>query len=256
MYIGETRTDDETTNLTITATCLQSSTAVGDGHKFRQFGIWELDFVTDGGAVALASLDLTVDLFKNGEKVFALQGGGRHFEVIDNSLTVYGGRASGVVTDLDTAATAGTDVFVVPDANLAPFAFLESTTAGDANALWQIAENGPYVEVQDNDSPGGDELYIDEDGTGPSKFLTVSTTGTDLFVPCSDGSFILVTHSATAATAGVATHFDDDATNTYERLLFVSPTDADATFTTVGGIDKPYTQPDATTTTVQVLAFL
>jgi hypothetical protein len=137
---------------------------------------------------------------------------------------------TGVVTDDDSAASNGTDVVIVP-IGAGPFAYLESTMAGNADTYFEVGDGGPKCPVNDNDSPGSIVLYIDEDATDADKrFLCVSPTGDDLFVPCSDGSCIRVAHDASAASNGVAVHIDDNASNAYEKLLFVSPTDADATF--------------------------
>lgn len=140
---------------------------------------------------------------------------------------------TGVVADDDDAATNGVAVYVVPVGGTAPSAYLESTAAGNADYLYAIGNGGPTVTVNDSDSPGGVQLYFDEDATNAdSRFLCVSPTGADLFITASDGSVIRVKHDASAASNGVAVYGDDDASNNYERLLFVSPTDADGSYTT------------------------
>ena len=140
---------------------------------------------------------------------------------------------TGAVVDDDSAASNGVAVYVVPVGGTSPAAYLESTAAGNADYLYAIGSGGPTVTVNDNDSPGGVQLYFDEDATNAdSRFLCVSPTGADLFVQASDGSMIRVKHDASAASNGVAVYGDDDASNNYERLLFVSPTDTDGSYTT------------------------
>ncbi len=134
-------------------------------------------------------------------------------------------RPSIIMTDDDSAASNGTDVVIVPSSD-GVTAYLESTTAGDADAVFQLGVGGPFVNINDNDSPGSTVLYFDED-TGD--FLAISPTGGDLLVPVSDGTFIRVKHDASAASNGVAVHFDDDGATASERFLFISPSDADAT---------------------------
>lgn len=140
---------------------------------------------------------------------------------------------TGVVADDDSAATNGVAVYVVPTGGTSPLAYLESTAAGNADYLYAIGSGGPTITVNDNDSPGGVQIYFDEDATdADSRFLCVSPTGADLFVQASDGSMVRVKHDASAATNGVAVYGDDDAANNYERLLFVSPTDTAGSYTT------------------------
>ncbi len=152
--------------------------------------------------------------------------------VADLSQTINGAIVStGGVVDDDSAASNGTDVIIVPEAN-GQMAYLESTNAGNANVLFTVGNGGPSVTMFDNDAPGSIILYFDEDATADSRFLCVSPSLTDLFIRCSDGSFLRVAHDASAASNGLAVHIDDDASNTYERLLFISPTDTAGTYTT------------------------
>jgi len=134
----------------------------------------------------------------------------------------------GLVDD-DGAAANGTDVLVAVNAD--GTAFLNSTTANNADTVAQLGNGGPVIQVDDNDAPVGVALYFDEDGededNGVGRFLCVSPTGADVLVAASNGTFVRVYHDADAATNGVAVHIDDDAANKYERLLFISPTDTD-----------------------------
>lgn len=174
------------------------------------------------------------------------------------------GAATGAVTDDDSAASNGTAVNVVPT-NEGEMAYLESATANNADAVYAVGSGGPTLVVNDNDSPGGVQLYFDEDAANAdSRFLAVLTNygAVDHFVRLSNGEMIRVKHDASAASNGVAVYFDDDAANNYERLLFVSPTNADGSFTTddtvgpVSSSDLPLTEVAAATNLSSVTARL
>lgn len=139
---------------------------------------------------------------------------------------------TGAVQDDDSAASNGTAVNIVPENN-GIFAYLESTTAGNADTTFLVGADGPAVVVNDNDSPGGVQLYFDEDAASfDSRFLCVSPTAQPLFLVTSTGDCIRVAHDASAASNGVAIYIDDNAASAHEKLLFVSPTDADGSYTT------------------------
>ena len=146
------------------------------------------------------------------------------------------GVLTGIVTDDDSATTNGTDVFITTiDAGVAglPIAYLESTNANNADATYAIGASGPVIIVNDNDTPASDELYFDEDATSAdSRFLHDLAIAQDVFLVATDGRFVRVAYDASASTNGVACHFDDDAANPEDRMLFVSPTDADGSYTT------------------------
>lgn len=85
----------------------------------------------------------------------------------------------------------------------------------------------------DNAATTGVAIYFDEDAVNSKtgKFYFVSPTTTDAIVRLASASNhqhdLKIYHSADAATLGVAVYVDDDGTNSYERMLFVSPTQAD-----------------------------
>lgn len=146
--------------------------------------------------------------------------------------------AEGIMTDDDSASSNGTAVKVAinPDGVTA---YLESTTANNADAVFAIGNGGPVINVNDNDSPASVVLYFDEDAaSADSRFLVISPSGKDVFVPTSSGQFLRLKHDASAASNGVAVYFDDNGSNNYERFLYVSPTNADGEFTT----DDDYSQ--------------
>lgn len=135
-----------------------------------------------------------------------------------------GGTAFAVVDD-DNAAATGVALYVVPTGQ-GPFATFDSTTAGNADAVWHTATDAVAV-INDNDTPGGVQVYFDEDAANAdSRLLCVSPLGIDLFVLLSDGQVLRIKHDAAAAANGVAVYFDDDAADPANRMLFVSPTNA------------------------------
>ena len=87
-------------------------------------------------------------------------------------------------------------------------------------------------------------VYFDEDAaTVDERFLINNTvTSQDLFVECTDGTFIRLNHSDTASADGVQCYFDDDGVTATEKLVFVSPTNAngagitDDTFEPIGRV--------------------
>ena len=66
-----------------------------------------------------------------------------------------------IITDDDSAASNGTAVNVVPELN-GVFASLVSTTENDANTTFETA-GGSVVVVIDSDTPGGVQVYFDEE---------------------------------------------------------------------------------------------
>ena len=78
---------------------------------------------------------------------------------------------------------------------------------------------------------GGLQVYVDEDGDtslSGAKFLVDNdTTETDLYVPLSDGSYLTLFNDDSASSNGVAVYFDDNASNTYDKWLLVTPSNAD-----------------------------
>ena len=131
------------------------------------------------------------------------------------------------ITDDDSAASNGTAVNVVPE-TFGIYGHLESTTAGNADAVFEDSLSGEVL-VTDNDSPGGTAVYFDEDADEGSRFLAdlSSYAGNAVWFLSSNGNGFKVTHDASASSNGVQLYFDDDASDAALRLLFVSPTDAD-----------------------------
>ena len=144
------------------------------------------------------------------------------------------------IIDDDDAASKGTAVYVVPGTYHEVMAHLESTTANDASIAVTTEEGTDGVLVTDSDSPGGVQIYVDEDASaGPdARLLCVSPHNMDLFVPLRSGRLLRIADDDDAATNGVALYVDDDGATTDERFLFVSPTNADATVKTRGQLQS------------------
>lgn len=217
--------------------------------------LWLADFDNDytgSGGEALTAADLglhtvhrafvdaksgyVISYDRANEKLIAYQQG-----VAVNTLTI---------TDDDDAASNGTDVYVHIDEVLEQGSFLahlESVTAGNADTHFTLGDGGPVVRVQDDDSAASSGLavYVDEDADLGSRLLAdLDNVGdADVFVMASDGSLLRINDVDTASSAGVAVHVDDDGANAHERLLFVSPTDTDATEQTDSSLSFAATGP-------------
>ena len=137
------------------------------------------------------------------------------------------------LTDSDTAETDGVELYVRPigDGKKAKFFFVSPT---NAMGSFTMSDGGDTVYVYDSDEAaeeGSSQVYFDEDGTANSRLLTVSAINQDLYVETSSGRWIKIKDDDTAATNGVGVFFDENGANSYERLLFISPTDTDGSDT-------------------------
>lgn len=156
-------------------------------------------------------------------------------------------------TDSDGAAAAGVAVYAHVDEVLeqgTALAHLEFVSPTNADATFTINNGGPTCYVQDDDlaATGGFQVYLDEDGTAGSKLL--ANTGRDCYVMLSNGEFVKITHNADPGTPGVAIYLDEDAANSYQRILFVSPTNANATDTCPANVAMRRETPAGTNATV------
>lgn len=145
------------------------------------------------------------------------------------------------VTDLDAAASTGVAVYVHVDEVMeqgSARAHLEFVSPTNADGTGTAFSGGPtyYIQDDDNAGTGGVALYFDEDATLGSRFL--ANTGRDCYVDIGEGRTIKVTANASPGTPGVQVYFDEDGANAYERLLFVSPTNADGSDTTLAEVDS------------------
>lgn len=195
--------------------------------------------------LVLPSEGLVFELDDSTDKVLAYRA--------DGGTTLTATVRTGAVTDDDSAAVNGTALYVVPMSNGVD-AFFESTTAGNADTSFKVGSGGPTAFVNDNDTPGGVQVYYDEDAANAdSRFLANTATGADQFVHLSDGTFLRVVYNATPATPGVAVYIDDDGASAHLRLLSVSPTNANGSYTTDDQV-APYTTSDSDAALVEVTA--
>tara|TARA_R100000152_G_C6778149_1_gene208596 strand:- start:896 stop:1690 length:795 start_codon:yes stop_codon:yes gene_type:complete len=142
------------------------------------------------------------------------------------------------IKDDDSAASNGVAVYahidtVGTDADR-KIAHLESVTANNATVYFTgTSSNSATGTMWDDDAAasGGLQVYVDEDGDtslSGAKFLVDNdTTETDLYVPLSDGSYLTLYNDDSASSNGVAVYFDDNASNTYDKWLLVTPSNAD-----------------------------
>lgn len=140
------------------------------------------------------------------------------------------------ITD-DDGAAGEKPVYVDEDgvsSGIGKLLFVSPTTT---NALVQVAVgDGHYHDVtiyHDADAATlGVAWYFDEDwGTSEDRNLFVSPTGTDCVIQTSTtrghSHYVRFVDNDAAASDGVAVYCDEDAADKAQRLLFVSPTDAD-----------------------------
>lgn len=153
------------------------------------------------------------------------------------------------LTDLDAAASTGVAVYahvdeVFEDGTI--FCHLEAVSPTDTDILVTATDGGPTFQIIDDDAAasGGFAVYFDEDATAGSRLL--ANIGADAYVPLSNGDFLKITADASPGTAGVQIYVDEDASNAYEKLLFVSPTDTSGTETTSASISLRERTPEGT----------
>lgn len=141
-----------------------------------------------------------------------------------------------------SASSNGTAVYVHIDETIEQgtvLAHLESVTAGNADSYFTPWQGGPKVPVQDDDAAatGGFALYFDENDTTGLRFsadmdrITGTDTSPSVLIQLEDGSYLRIKDqdSPSGETGTVQVYFDDDASNDYQRLLFVSPTTTNGT---------------------------
>lgn len=203
-------------------------------------------YPTGGESVSAASFGLTTlhHLVVHGPAVKSdlTDAIGVTFDPATSKLVAYraGAPASTItLTDSDDAATDGVAVYVHVDEVLeqgSALAHLEFISPTNADGTGTVSDGGATFYLQDDDAAntGGFALYVDEDATSGSRLL--ANTGRDCYVMLSNGEFIKVTANATPGTPGVQVYFDEDGEETFERLLFVSPTDVDGSEVTAQSI--------------------
>lgn len=139
------------------------------------------------------------------------------------------------VIDDDSAASNGTAVYVVLTDGPA---YLCSVTAGNATTSVNIDEDDDAILVVDSDDAAtiGVQLYFDEDADSDARLLINSPLALPVYLPTMGGRLIRIGHNATPGTPGVAVYVDDDGATASEKLLFVSPTNADGAAYARGGL--------------------
>lgn len=172
------------------------------------------------------------------------------------------------VKDDDNAATAGVAVYVHIDEVIEQgtlLAHLEAVNANNADSVARLFQGGPLIPIQDDDNAatGGLALFFDENDTAGLRFSADfdRITGTDnapaVVVRAEDGSFIRIKDqdNPSGESGTVQVYFDDDAANDYQRLLFVSPTNANGSDRLwIYGGEVPEAT-DLSAVTMQVVAF-
>jgi len=137
------------------------------------------------------------------------------------------------VTDDDSASSNGTALYFRWNGQGVD-GILTSANANNANVTFTCNDGGDTVPVPDDDNAalaGSVAIYFDEDATDGNRFLAITPTGLDSYVQTTVGRWLKITYAANPSGSGVQVYFNDDAANSYERLLFVSPTDTDGTNT-------------------------
>ena len=136
-----------------------------------------------------------------------------------------------LITDADGAAGAG-NVVIYLHTNDGVTGWLEFVSPTNADGLITISDGGAKVVVKDNDNAATDgfAVYVDEDAVDGARLLAICPSLTTIYVPVvGGGGMIPITYAADPTTDGVAIYLDEDGTETFERLLFIGPSNVDAT---------------------------
>lgn len=143
------------------------------------------------------------------------------------------------VNDDDNAASTGLAIYLH---NVGGDVYImKSVTANNANSFFEDASGNRWPVFDSNAAAtDGLQLYFDEDGDDTGKFRAILPTVSGKVYDARGERFISITADASAASNGVAVFFDDDAAEEKERLLFVSPTNADGADLTVSPTSGQY----------------
>jgi len=215
----------------------QYDPAEGESDIKKYFATLTFDSSYPSGGEALTASDYNLSVIL-GVNVVA-DGGGYQYEWDDtnNKLKVYFQQPlTGIIADDDSAASTGVALLAqVADDPGSEHAFLNSTTANNADALWTVG--GKNILVDDNNTPVGVALYFDEDATDPARrILCVNAANKDLYIPIGENNYIIIADDDSAASTGVALYFDDNGATVAQRVLFVSPTNTAGSFETFGEV--------------------
>lgn len=192
------------------------------------------DSVYAAGGEALTPADLQFD----NEILFLVSEPGQYSLEYDraNDKVKFLGPSNGIVQDDDNAATSGVAVYVHVDETVieeqAALGHLEFVSPTNTDGDGTISSGGPGYTILDDDlaATGGVALFVAPAGAG--FYANIGAATGIAYVPLKNGEFIKVTHDADPATnqTAVQVYFDEDGTNTYERLMAVVVDNADETF--------------------------
>jgi hypothetical protein len=150
--------------------------------------------------------------------------------------------ATGLIKDQDSPGTPGVALYVVVDdpnwSSLYQLGHFEFVSPTDANGTCTIATGDATLLIYDDDNAASNGVAVR--AVAASGGLEATTAAAkDIIVPVSNGKFIHINHATTGSTP--ALYFDEDAANTYERIiaevvdnadepysLFISHAEADA----------------------------
>ena len=130
--------------------------------------------------------------------------------------------ATGLITDSDTAATEGVQIYVVVDEpDFHPsyqLGHLEYVSPTDANGTCTVANGAATLTLFDDDDAATNGVEVRAVAAGAGLEATTAASK-DILVQLSDGTYIHINHATTASTPAI--YFDEDSANTYERLRAV-----------------------------------
>lgn len=148
------------------------------------------------------------------------------------TLGTEGGTGTGMIQDDDTAATTGVAVYVVIDDEefLPTYALghLEFVSPTNAHGTCTIFNGGPTLLIEDDDSAATNGVAVRAIAADGGLEATLTGSGRSVLIPVSDGQYIKIADTTTGSAPAV--YFDEDAANTYERLMAVVVDNADETF--------------------------
>ncbi len=120
----------------------------------------------------------------------------------------------------NAGGSTGVDVYVaVDDPSFHPdyaLGHLEFVSPTDVDGTGTIDSGGATYHIRDSDDAATGNVIVRAVAAGAGLEATTAASK-DIMVPLSDGTFIHINHGTTASTPDLV--FDEDASNTYERLL-------------------------------------
>lgn len=155
--------------------------------------------------------------------------------------------ATGVLKDSDDAATNGVQIYlVIDDTEYLPgfqLGHLEFVSPTNAHGTCTVFNGGPTLLIADDDAAATNGVEVRAIAAGGGLEATIAGSNGTALVPLSDGQFLHIADSTTGSTPAI--YFDEDASNTYERLQAV----------VVDNADEPYKLAEVTAVTERSGAF-